>query len=139
MNPNGVFRRVRTITERDTDRFGHVNNVVWVRFIVELADAHSNEVGLDFDAYLRLGGVWIVRRHRIEYHAPATPEERVVEETWVEAFRGARSVRCSRFSREGDGTELVTASTDWAFVHPETQRPRRIIPEVLARFPVRSD
>ena len=136
MSAEPVYRRLRTIAAADTDLLGHVNNVVWVRFIVELAEAHSRAVGLDSEAYARLGGAWIVRRHEIEYHAQAVTNERIVEETWVEGFRGARSIRCSRFSREADGRRLVTASTDWAFVNPRTQRPRRVDPEVVARFSV---
>ncbi len=139
MISDGVFRRVRTIRDKDTDLYGHVNNVVWVKFVVELADAHSRDVGLSIDDYVRLGGVWIVRQHLIDYHAQVGKDERIVEETWVESFRGARSVRRCRFSSEADGTPLVTSSTHWAFVHPETQRPRRIFPEVMERFSVVGD
>lgn len=129
-----VFRRVRTVVEADTDQFGHVNNVVWVRLVVELAQAHSQAVGLDPRAYARIGGVWIVRRHELDYHAPAVPGERIVEETWIEDLRGARSLRRSRFSRESDGADIVTAATQWAWVDARTLRPRRIDAEVIALF-----
>jgi acyl-CoA thioester hydrolase len=131
---SSIFRRVRTVAEADTDLFGHVNNVVWVRLVVELAQAHSHAVGLDPEAYRRIGGVWIVRRHELDYHAPAAPRERIVEETWVEELRGARSIRRSRFTREDDARELVTAVTQWAYVDARTLRPRRIDAEVFARF-----
>jgi acyl-CoA thioester hydrolase len=131
-----VFQRVRTVNEADTDAFGHVNNVVWVQMVVELADAHSKELGFDHDAYRRIGGVWIVRRHELDYHLPALPGERIIEETWVQKMRGARSLRRSRFTREEDGAPLVTAATHWAFVDSRTHRPRRIDREILERFPV---
>ena len=78
-----VFRRTRTVSDADIDAFGHVNNLVWIRFVVELADAHSRAAGLDPSAYRKIGGFWIVRRHEIDYHAPALPDERIVEETWI--------------------------------------------------------
>ena len=131
-----VFRRTRIVRDEDTDALGHVNNVTWVRFVVELADAHSRAVGLDWDAYQRIGGMWIVRRHEIDYARAAAPGEQIHEETWVEFARGARSQRRSRFLRS-DGQELlVEASTDWAFVDTKRQRPKRIHPEVIQRFSV---
>jgi acyl-CoA thioesterase FadM len=40
--PVPVFSRHRSIEESDLDALDHVNNVVWLRFMVELADAHSS-------------------------------------------------------------------------------------------------
>ncbi len=129
-----VFRRTRRVRDEDTDALGHVNNVAWVRFVVELADAHSRAVGLDWAAYRRIGGMWIVRRHEIDYARAATPGEEITEETWVEFLRGARSLRRSRFVRSEGGEILVEASTEWAFVDTKTQRPKRVHPEVVQRF-----
>ncbi len=134
-----VFKRTRTVCDADIDAFGHVNNLVWIRFIVELADAHSRAAGLDPPAYKKIGGFWIVRRHEIDYHAPALPDERIVEETWISRLRGARSVRRCRFAREIDGKRLVSSTTHWAYVDAQTQRPRRIDAGVLQRFQVLAD
>ena len=131
-----VFRRTRRIREEDTDALGHVNNVAWLRFVVELANAHSQAVGLDGAAYRGLNGIWVVRRHEIDYARSATPGEEIVEETWLESLKGARSVRGSRFVRGEGGETLVEATTHWAFVDPKSQRPKRIHPEVLERFSV---
>ncbi len=137
MSEEGVYRRTRTIERRHIDGLGHVNNAVWVRFIVELAGAHASAVGYDFETTHELGGLWIVRRHEIDYHASALEGDVVVEETWVSSLRGARSVRHARFSRDSDGGLLLESTTQWAYVDPDTQRPRRIHPEVLAAFPLR--
>jgi acyl-CoA thioester hydrolase len=134
MNPDGVYRRTRVVRSRDIDQLGHVNNAVWVRFIVELADAHSTALGFGYEATRRLGGLWIVRRHEIDYHASAEEGETLVEETWVSRMRGARSVRNSRFTRQENGRLLLTATTHWAWVDPESQRPGRIHPSLLDAF-----
>ncbi len=131
-----IFRRVRSVVEADIDALGHVNNAVWVRFIVELADAHSRANGFDWKRVRKLGGMWIVRRHEIDYRLPALPGEEIVEETWVASMKGARSVRQCRFSRAGDGALLLTSKTHWAFVDPDTQRPRRIAREITEAFPI---
>lgn len=129
-----VFRRIRTITADDTDELGHVNNVVWVGFVVEMATSHSEAMGLDAAAYHALGAWWIVYRHEIDYRAPAFPGDRVVEETWVSEMRGARSIRHVRFRREADDALLLEATTTWVFVDARQQKPRRIPPEVRAAF-----
>lgn len=131
---SSVFRRHRTITDDDIDEFGHVNNVVWVRFVVEMATSHSEAVGLDAAAYRALGSWWIVYRHEIDYRTPAFPGDRVVEETWVSEMRGARSIRQVRFRRESDDTLLLEATTTWVFVDARNQKPRRIPSEVRAAF-----
>lgn len=122
------------VSERDIDAIGHVNNAVWVRFIVELAEAAAHSRGFGADATRRLGGLWIVRRHEIDYLASAPLGVRLLEETWVSRMRGARSLRHARFSAEPGGAVFVEAVTQWAFVDPETLRPRRIPRELLAGF-----
>ena len=129
-----AFRRERTIEKRHIDLLGHVNNTVWVHFVVELATAHCESVGMGFERTRELGGIWIVKRHEIDYLLSALEGERVLEETWVESLRGARSLRRARFTRVSDGARLVEARTEWAFVDPTGQRPRRIPRDLQAAF-----
>jgi acyl-CoA thioester hydrolase len=130
----GVFARKRTIEPRHIDLLGHVNNVIWVEFVVRLADAHSSALGFGRERVRELGGQWIVRRHEIDYHASAVVGDEILEETWVEQMRGARSLRRSRFTRIGDRTLLVAGATHWAYCDPRTLRPTRIHAELLRAF-----
>jgi len=130
---DAIFRRTRIVHADDCDELGHVNNARWVGFVAELAGAHASRHGFDNETLREEGAIWIVRRHEIDYHRSALPGEEIVEETWVEAMTGARSIRHSRFSRAG-GEVLVSAITTWAYVDAKTQRPRRIPAERIARF-----
>ncbi len=136
MTGDGVFRRKRVVCEQDTDFLGHVNNVVWVRFVVRIAERHAESLGFDWETVRSLGGMWIVRRHELDYRRSATPGQELIEETWVREMRGARSVRRARFLLAEDGSELVSATTQWAFCDPETQRPKRIPRELLDAYPL---
>jgi acyl-CoA thioester hydrolase len=127
-----VFRRTRQIAPRDVDLLGHVNNVVWVRFVVELAEAHAAALGLDFHTMRGLGGIWIVRRHDVLYHANVGLGAEIHETTWVATLRGALSRRHARF--ESERGLLVEAETEWAYVDAKTLRPRRVPPPVRERF-----
>jgi acyl-CoA thioester hydrolase len=133
---DGHFRRTLQIGTEHVDELGHVNNLVWVRLVLDLATAHSNSVGLDARAYRKIGAWWIVHRQEIDYHAPAFPGEKIVEETWISSMRGARSVRESRFTRVTDGALLLSARTTWAYVDAKSHRPRRIDQRVLEALPV---
>jgi len=128
-----VFRRTRLVAARDIDLLGHVNNVVWIRFLVELAEAHAAALGLDFHATRALGGIWIVRRHDVLYHANVSLGATIHETTWVSSMRGALSLRHGRFECEA-GALLVEATTEWAYVDAATLRPRRIPAALRERF-----
>ena len=129
-----VFRRTRVVAAGDCDELGHVNNVRWLAFVGELAGAHASLGGADNASLREQGAIWIVRRHEIDYHRPALPGEEIVEETWVERMTGAKSERRSRFTRAADGAPLCDALTVWAYVDSATLRPKRIPPELRARF-----
>ena len=133
MSPE-IFRRTRVIARDDIDELGHVNNVRWLAFVAALAGAHASGRGSGLAELRAQGALWIVRRHEIDYHRPALPGEEIVEETWVERMTGAKSERRSRFTRASDGAPLCDALTTWAYVDSATLRPKRIPPELRARF-----
>jgi acyl-CoA thioester hydrolase len=118
----------------DVDELGHVNNVVYVRWVQDVAKAHSIAAGWDHAAYKALGLVFVVRRHEIEYRAPCFAGERVTIVTWVESWAAATSVRRTRLERVADGALLAEAATTWAMVDARSGRPRRIPPELRAAF-----
>ena len=128
------FRRTRIVQAADTDENQHVNNAVWVHFVVELAAAHAESVGWSYAQVRDLGAIWIVRRHEIDYHGQARAGDEIVEETWVESIKGARSIRCAEFSYAGDGATLLSSTTVWAFVDVLTQRPKRLPAEIVSAF-----
>ncbi|RMH39117.1 MAG: acyl-CoA thioesterase [Deltaproteobacteria bacterium] len=108
----------------DVDELGHISNLVYVRWVLDVARAHSDAVGWTHDAYRRLGAVWVVRRHEIDYLRPVRAGDRVQLATWVDAWRGASSIRRTSI-RAGD-VEAARASTLWAFVSFDSGRPVRI-------------
>jgi acyl-CoA thioester hydrolase len=117
----------------DIDELGHVSNVVYVRWIQDVARAHSVARGWDTEAYRRVNGIFVVRRHEVEYRAPAFVGDRIVVTTWVEGWAAASTPRMTRIVR-ADGVELASATTLWVFVTVDTGRPRRIPKEIVDAF-----
>lgn len=125
-----------TAAPADIDDLGHVNNLVYLRWVQDVAIAHSRALGWDGPDYQRLGASWVVRRHEIDYVVPVLVGERIVLATWVESIRGASSVRRTRMTRASDGAVVCRASTTWAFVDLARGKLAKIPDELRAAFPI---
>lgn len=122
-----IYRHKFTIREDVIDENGHVNNVVYVQWMQDIAVAHSNALGCT-SMTRDVGATWVVRSHKVEYLSPAFAGEEVEALTWVVNFRKVRSLRRYKFVRIRDNKVLARGETDWVLVDAETGRPR-IIPE----------
>lgn len=148
------YLRVRS---NELDSLGHVNNANYVVFVEQAAIDHAVALGLDQGRLTEIGGVFLTRRHFIDYIKPAFAYDHLQVATWIGGMNGARATRFYEIHRLraadvttwplpdrqlGPGERLpafgeliLRARTDWAFVDVETGRPRRMPPEVLAVFP----
>ena len=121
----------------DIDSLGHVSNLVYLRWVLEAALAHSTAKGLDEAAYKARGQGWVVRRHEIDYVRAALAGDELVVETRVATVAAASSTRRTRILREGE--LLARAATNWAYVDFRTGRPMRIPDDVKSLFEVEPD
>lgn len=125
-----VFRYRFRVPEKAVDENGHVNNVMYVQWMQDVAVQHYAYVG-GVPPTRALGATWVVREHHIEYLRPAFLNELIEVQTWVVDIRRARSLRRYQFVRPTDGQVLVRGETDWVLVEAGSGRPRRI-PEAIA-------
>ncbi len=131
---SNVFEQQKVPTAADVDALGHVNNIVYVRWVQDIAVAHSDAAGFDLATYQREGAVFVVRRHEVEYLRPAYDGEQLVLRTWIADWKGASSWRETRVLRVSDGQEVVRARTLWAYIDAVTGRPRRIPKAIVEAF-----
>lgn len=116
----------------DIDELGHVSNLVYLRWVVDAAVAHSRARGWDPPRYRALGLVFMVRRHEIDYIAQVTLGQALSAETWVDSWRPASCVRKTELVR--DGKVVASAATTWAMIDLASGRPQRIPGELIAAF-----
>jgi acyl-CoA thioester hydrolase len=135
----------------EMDALGHVNNAVYLHYLEQAAYEHSAAAGFSDERTRELGGVWIVRRHEIEYLRPASAGDVLQVVTWAVEFKGARAVREYAIFRSAEQSDdarilpadgflppdqvlpndpLVRARTLWVWADLTTARPKRI-PAVL--------
>jgi acyl-CoA thioester hydrolase len=123
-----------TISEADIDELGHASNVAYVRWLQDAAVAHSTALGLGYARYVELGGVFVVRRHEVDYLRPALRGDVLEVRTHVASVMAAKSERKYEIVRASDGVEIARALTLWGFVDTKTGRPMRIPEEVYVAF-----
>jgi acyl-CoA thioester hydrolase len=131
-----IYLHTLTVAEAEIDRWGHVNNRVYLNWMEQAAVEHSSVNGWPPERYEQIGQGWVARSHTIEYHKPAFVGDEVVVRTWIGGFRRVTSIRRYSVERYADGAVLATAETNWAFVNLATFAPARIPPEVAICFPV---
>lgn len=125
------FRHRILVSEDDIDHLGHANNVVYVRWIQEVASAHWDYVA---SPELKSNYAWVVLRHEIDYKSPAFANEVVIGETWVGESHGAKFERYVRLTIERDNKVLAESKTIWCMLNATTLRPARIGSDVLEIF-----
>jgi acyl-CoA thioester hydrolase len=114
----------------DVDGMGHVNNIVYVRWVQEVALAHWVAVA---PAEAQAAMTWVVLRHEIDYLRAALPGDAVRARTWIGQAQAIRYERHTEIAR-ADGTVLARGRTLWCPVDLATGRPKRVPPEVRAAF-----
>jgi acyl-CoA thioester hydrolase len=119
---------------QDIDEFEHVNNEVYLTWLLKAAIAHSTELGYSMRKYMDDGAGFVVRRHEIDYLAPAFLNEELSVETWVSEMSGVKTTREYQLSRGRDEKIILTAKTLWIYVSLTTGKPTLIPPELLQVF-----
>jgi len=119
------------VPDEAIDANGHVNNLVYMQWFIEAAQAHAEAAGWGEKACEALGAMWVARRHTIEYLHPAYKGERLMLTTWIDTVDKIKSVRKYRLEKE-DGRSICEGETVWVFVDRQTLRPRRI-PDAMAK------
>jgi acyl-CoA thioester hydrolase len=129
-----IFVLKRDVHEDEIDVLGHVNNLVYIKWILSAATAHSDACGWTTERYLKAQAGWVVRSHKIEYFVAARPGDHITIRTWVSGFKKVTSLRRYQIIRTSDDTILAEAETNWAFIGFEHHVPRRIPKEVIDDF-----
>jgi acyl-CoA thioester hydrolase len=113
---------IEIVTQQgDIDEMNHVNNVVYVRWVQEVATAHWLSMA---SRDLRDNYSWMLLRHEIDYLGQAFLGDRLTGTTWVGEAKGATFERFVELIK--DGKVITKSRTVWALLDSKTLKPRRI-------------
>ena len=120
-----------SVVPGDIDELGHVNNVVYLRWVQDVAIAHWTAASTDAQ---RAEVAWVAIRHEIDYKHPALPNDAIVARTWVGTADANRFERHTEILRAADQKMLARARTLWVPISRATGRLTRVSEDVRARF-----
>jgi acyl-CoA thioester hydrolase len=132
----GIHTHELTVSAEAIDANGHVNNLEYLRWMQDIAVAHSAARGWDMARYLAVGGTWVVRAHTIEYLGAAFEGDTLSLYTWVGDLGSSSSRRRYLVWRAADECLIARAETLWVYVDMRSGRARRIPDELRASFVV---
>jgi acyl-CoA thioester hydrolase len=127
------FEITVSVFRQDIDEQNHVNNIVYLRWVQEVAIRHWQAVA---SPATQAKIAWVVLRHEIDYKAPSNLGDDVALTTWVGTADRLTFERLTNIRRASDRKLLARARTLWVPINAKTGKPTRVPPEVRACFSV---
>jgi acyl-CoA thioester hydrolase len=125
-----VFQHPVVTKEADFDQLGHINNVVYLQWVQDVAEAHWLSIsGQDVLSQY----IWVALRHEIDYLKEIRPGEAIMAETFVQSMEGVKSERITVIKNDKNQLK-AKACTFWCLLNAETKRPQRISEELKELF-----
>lgn len=121
------------VEEEDIDQLGHVNNIIYVRWIQDVAVAHWKFLATPEQQENIL---WVVRRHEIDYKKSARRGDEIITVTWVGKASELTFERHTEILHSPDRMLLAKAKTLWVPVNRKTGKPARVDSDVRSRFSI---
>ena len=122
------------------DLLGHVNNVLYVQWMQDVATAHIEQLGLGLAQYLQLKHAMVAVEHHVQYRKAAFEGEDLILRTWLDDLNTLYSFRQYVFYRPKDQSILFVGQTKWACIEIDSGRPKRMSPSFTQAYqPIATD
>lgn len=105
------------------DELHHVNNVVYLQWIQDVAKAHWEKRA---PSEITSKYIWMVLRHEIDYSSQAVLGDILIAKTWVEWSEGVKSERHVEIRNKESQKVVVKGKTLWCLLDAQSKRPARI-------------
>jgi medium-chain acyl-[acyl-carrier-protein] hydrolase len=136
--PEGASRMELDVRFADLDSLAHVNNATYLDLLTEGMLGTLGRAGWDLDRMRTRDLAPWVRRVDVEYLDAAVYGDRLASTTWVADATPELAVY-QLLGRTSDGTPLVRARTDWAWMTAAAASPVPVPADLLgALAPVRA-
>ena len=128
---NSCFTITIKVESEHLDAMNHVNNVIYVQWMQDIATMHWDAFASD---KLKQEVLWVVRQHVIDYHNQAFLNDQLQMETWTGEYTNVTWKRHYEITRPSDNKKIISAASVWIPLDRKTQRPRRIDKELIMMF-----
>tara|TARA_B110000495_G_scaffold62041_1_gene52753 strand:- start:1 stop:393 length:393 start_codon:yes stop_codon:yes gene_type:complete len=120
-----------TVSVDDLDELNHVNNVVYVDWVQDIAKNHWNSL---VSNEIKNNYYWVLLEHQIKYLSPAFLNDRIRLKTYIEKTEGVKSNRVVEIYNLNSNKLLVNSITTWCLVNAKTNKLNRITDEIRQAF-----
>ena len=120
-----------TVSKNDLDDLNHVNNIIYIRWIQEIAKFHweslvSNDIRNNY--------YWVLLEHQIKYLHPAFLGDKIKIKTYIEKTGGVKSNRTVEIYNNDTNMLIVKSKTIWCLINAKSNKPSRITDEIRQAF-----
>jgi acyl-CoA thioester hydrolase len=119
------------VVPSDIDDNDHVNNVVYLRWINDVAVAHWEASATPA---MRAASFWVATRHEIDYRREARLGDVLVARTWLGEVGSRRFERHTEIVRPSTGEVLARGRTLWTLIDRSSGRIARVPAEMVRAF-----
>ena len=95
---SSIFDLHIQVQPQHIDALGHVNNVMYVQWMQDVAAAHVETLGVGVTKYLELKHAMVAVEHHVQYRKAAFEGEEIVLRTWLDDINALYSFRQYAFS-----------------------------------------
>ena len=126
-----VFEKTIIVSKNDLDKLNHVNNVRYVQWVQNIAEAHwlKNATEDILNNYF-----WVLVNHNIDYKNQALLGDELELKTFVSKSEGIYSTRQVEITNQINGKLIVSSKTKWCLINKKTNKPSRIPKEIALMF-----
>ncbi|ULC58233.1 acyl-CoA thioesterase [Flaviramulus sp. BrNp1-15] len=127
MNKKGAsYQHKLTVFKEHIDVLNHVNNVVYVQWVNDIAEKHwsilTNEA-------INKKYFWVLLKHEIDYLGQAILGDELTIKTQVGETSGVKSIRYVEIYK--DKKLIIKSQTTWCLIDVNTLKPTRIQKDIL--------
>ncbi|MCF0264671.1 acyl-CoA thioesterase [Acinetobacter guillouiae] len=131
---SSVFDLKIKVKPEHIDVLGHVNNVVYVQWMQDVASAHIETLGVGLDQYLEMKHAMVAVEHHVQYRKAAMLDDDIILRTWLYEINALYSFRQYAFFNAKDRSLLFTGNTKWACIEIASGRPKRMSPTFIQAY-----
>ena len=121
-----------TVQANETDRLGHTNNQVYLKWLEQISWQHIESLGMDWPMHERLSRAMAITRTEIDYLAASYEGDELVLATWISASdQRLTSSRTFQLVRLNDNKTIIKAQSFYACIDFTSGRPARMPQEFI--------
>lgn len=116
-----------TVQAAETDRLGHTNNQVYLKWLEQISWQHIESLGMDWPMHERLSKAMAITRTEIDYLAASYEGDELTLATWIsDSDQRLTSSRQFQLVRLKDNKTIIKAQSFYACIDLKTGRPARM-------------